>query len=77
MQPVVTISAHMVFWVVRIRLLATEERHTLSDDTSAVEAYQPGGEREEAARTDYDRVWQAAEVAGRNEDTALVFGTLI
>ena len=77
MQPVVTISAHMVFWVVRIRLLATEERHTLSDDTSAVEANQPGGEWEEAARTDYDRVWRAAEVAGRNEDAALVFGTLI
>ena len=70
-------SAHMVVWVVRIRLLATEERHTLSDDTSAVEANQPGGEWEKAARTDYDRVWRAAEVAGRNEDTALAFGTLI
>ena len=77
MQPVVTISAYMVFWVVRIRLLATEERHTLSEGTSAVEANQPGGEWEEAARTDYGMVWRAAEVARRNEDTALVFGTLI
>ena len=56
MQPVVTVSAHMAFWVVRIRLLATEERHTLSEDTSAVEADQLGGKWEEAARTDYDRM---------------------
>ena len=56
MQPAATMSAHAAFWVVRIRLLATEERHTLSEDTSAVEADQPGGEWQAAARTDYDRV---------------------